>query len=1232
MDELSALRVAPAFFALALGGLASPALAAPMESVSGIVLSDPKPQVSARWIDVEGRAVTTQGCFDLSVDPALPVGAAFDLSNGVLVTSPTSGELAFLVEVDDKTLELRDFDCDTGLGPATPLDLSSALPDTDELFLMDPTTRGPDGTLYLRVLRRSSDSSMELLALDPDTMSVTPTVTSAELDALLLDELRLFRPLVAAELHVESADVPLRAYRIYAATAAPNGNLWLFVGWSELPGGPGPGGAAKWLWIVEREADGTLIKRMGPETSAFHPSHFAYLDLQIAPTGRYQRPFVYDRTLEAMVLGWPTVRGSNESDEQMDSPSLAVLPVGDPGRANLTGPVPPFIDISDAHNMWDDALWTLVGVDAGPTLVNSSDGLRELGFDFERLDADRDGLTWAVEEQLGTSDLATDSDLDGVNDGFEERVLGRSPLVADASTEPTHVYAPSTLIHDWTRLEQVDEGDGKYLGPRRATGRSYHQDILCPLGGNNSEQPFWVDASETLGPLCLDSEGAWVFDTPPESHPWFGGFPNTGVFGPSGRYVFEFRKVSNVDPNSQLLRVDTQTWAEQTLLTDPFGGFIYPLTDEQVLRVRGQLLERVSLDGQTHVVVDPEREACIFQPTPESPCEPLHGRYDLFIALNPLGYDPDLDAHLFELTGRTNALVVAVGTNWGEVILDRRHLPNRANAGSIVGRPGEPRLVASGALLDPNLGQTGLPQPGSYGEGVNTYFTSWFRDGFTDHLRVPTLSRLPKIPGGGCVDTGNAFDCSPFPSSTPQIEPVTVGFQTQWSPMPAERIEAGEVLLWAADDNATHQNASYVHPEIETWMLWRIGVAGGVLPWLDDVQMWARMDPSTRSLVDATPLAEITDIGVAPDLSEVCLVETENNRIWRIQLDQGEAILVELASETPEPGGCAYDDQNRLGIYSAAGLTIDGDSADVEPTGIPGPLTFIEDTWVVLDKTPDSFPYATHWLPARCVEPGGEVVETAPMSAVASAPGGALWLQSEPFDVLEESIYLAGEHRDRAIVGDLDALCHGEGRAELLVATTRPQTGVDPVPSTDRILWDWWYREEAALTGDFPRPVIADGASLAMRDDGIVFVAPIRAHFGASEAENQPNDTTRDVLFRLRGEFKPLDPERPLPAVDAFRQKYPRMRVHWYRPYEIRAMVRVPGGVHDHDYRYLGMEPPSLEGEDEGGGDETGGAANDSGDDRGCNCASGDRHSPLAPLVLFVGLIAWRRRGRAPTP
>jgi len=281
----------------------------------------------------------------------------------------------------------------------------------------------------------------------------------------------------------------------------------------------------------------------------------------------------------------------------------------------------------------------------------------------------------------------------------------------------------------------------------------------------------------------------------------------------------------------------------------------------------------------------------------------------------------------------------------------------------------------------------------------------------------------------------------------------------------------------------------------------------------------------------------------------------------------------------------------------------------------------------VLEGEPGREELDAGWRAARCLTPEGTVLETVPTSAVAPAPGGVVWLQADPFDAEAEGIFIGRGARDSAYIGELSAFCEGDGAIEALVAT-RPAVGTDdPVARLDRPLWDWWYRLDAGWM--FQQiPVVADGGSIAVRDDGIVFLAPVNAHgLGGTGGDN----LTPDVLFRMRPEFLPLDPAERMENLDPWRRDFPLMHIHWYEPQEVRALTRVPGLVHDDDSQHLGMmadiaAPPSVADDIADGTDTTPTGDSSGSDDCSCSVRTGGGRAGttgllVALLLAFIGLL-----------
>ncbi|SFK68876.1 NlpC/P60 family protein [Geodermatophilus ruber] len=81
---------------------------------------------------------------------------------------------------------------------------------------------------------------------------------------------------------------------------------------------------------------------------------------------------------------------------------------------------------------------------------------------FPAVDTDRDGLVDAMELLLGTDPLKTDTDADGVSDGYEKYSLGTDPTRADSDGDGTSDAAE--LVRGTDPIRADSDGDGRVDG------------------------------------------------------------------------------------------------------------------------------------------------------------------------------------------------------------------------------------------------------------------------------------------------------------------------------------------------------------------------------------------------------------------------------------------------------------------------------------------------------------------------------------------------------------------------------------------------------------------------------------------------------------------------------------------------------------------------------------------------------------------------------------------------
>lgn len=412
----------------------------------------------------------------------------------------------------------------------------------------------------------------------------------------------------------------------------------------------------------------------------------------------------YDAAWDALwvgpVLSWTPVSSQQDGVELGGGGwGYRVLPLSEPGEG--------FLDLSSAwaavgRCQSPDGRRCLPGPVGGRTQLDGSltlfrlyeAGVRDyeyaLRIDRDAVDLDGDGLTFAEERGLGTSDFVPDFDADGADDGVE-LALGGDPKAPDTSHAPRTValvaspLLPARLLRN-TETSRVPLPDQVTVagGP------------VCLPGG-----PGWQ---------CRDADGSLLVEFDAPARPPIANADGTRVF------VIDGDRLETLTLDGR----DRRPVLDAAALGDAFGALLdaggaalledlefFPANglDVWIANAPGTADGRLRValaraDGQVRVVLDSIDDACAAELGPCAPDPPptgyvLGGPLVMNTEGRVLGYHAESDRLLVGLGGSWESYFVGLHAEAPLAVVAR----SRALAGiERSGRPSWPRLDWEGVL------------------------------------------------------------------------------------------------------------------------------------------------------------------------------------------------------------------------------------------------------------------------------------------------------------------------------------------------------------------------------------------------------------------------------------------------------------------------------------------------------------------------------------------------------
>lgn len=1139
--------------------VSSIASAAPLASPGGfLVVQQPLSTTVAhdgqglelRDVSATAGASNSYQCIDTTNGQMLALGQPRRFQPPVTWPGPTvfaprpGGFMAFgatIRGIDNGTsmppdrMDVADFDCLTGF--------------TNFRQVVVPTLRLPNGSRQPGCTTPDTTAVMTpdfhlftvapqaVCHWDPTTSTFTRELTPAELAPLLTP--------VATEALVDKfgETLPTTEWHANALVAPADGSLWAYV----LLVHPGAAMQARhdFRFIVRRAANGTLSIVGG-----------------VSDGGRRVQPPVTPR------LSW-------------DPRNQRVLGEGYGGDVAVWDPTRP----ATAQ------FATLLGLTVPPTTqsdhVPLGPGARRVHLEIEAraFDGDLDGLPLATELVRSLDDTRADFDDDGALDGYEVNVSSTDPAnpaspALTAAQRSTCTLGPSLQLDDWAFFVG-DSPNGPVRGGEAA--RASDGALCSTVKFANRDACFEPDGSTRQPwPLPADARG--------------------GEFADQGACVYFERG------DVAVVRRDTATGQETQVYTGNTNGF-WPLSCATVfVRRLDNAIERLS-NGESFVVADATRTCPLAgSPAELNDCEArfLDKPANFSGVFTVFGVDPDakqllvgVDTHRGPVLAGIDAQravrlveVAALHREWPlmDVAVEaggrRFALVGRASLNSMTDLIGVVALTNAWAPI------ATLDQPIAPWVASGTSRPRFFAGGLTGARLKPTYVVLDPPPASDgcspcCACSGGLTVCQVCNySEPPRTATWNVGGLGHWLPV-EPGLSPGETLFAGV---ATDPLSTVVNSD-RGWGLFRSAVSGAVVRFMDRAGVARLTDASTRTLLRAAPLADVTALGASPEA--LCFIDArgqadDDERAWVIGLDAArKPATVRLAKSGPYTG-CAFDDDGTLTLLRRDG-TLERGAASL---GAPGSsaafgLARASGRWLVQDGTA-----------VRCLDDAGLEVGRAPgITGFAPGPHGFVHFTGNAGDV---------SWGGAATLADF---CAGMRPTDFWFD---PSKSLYDVADTD-------YRFSNY-------PVRTDLVRLAVRPDGAVLAA-----FGGVRAALPSLAGPYGGLWRIRPAWIPADPtgETRLVELDPLRRVKPLVGLHQVEA-TVSAIVAYPGGdaaafaAGDWEYRGQGVpSPPTypLEGQVPDAGDGSPGPTPVPTMPPSCGCTS-------ASTLLWGLVLGWLRRAR----
>ena len=801
-------------------------------------------------------------------------------------------------------------------------------------------------------------------------------------------------------------------------------------------------------------------------------------------------------------------------------------------------------------------------------------------------DFDRDGVSAAREATLGTSDLQYDSDGDGYNDGVEAGLLGSNP--ADAASHPP-AAAP---------LPDVTYGLSMLIGekpPFPVAVPDKEGPFQCDIGGIvGGVCPAWKKGDPVFPMTCIDPAGKTTcLKAAPGS---------IAAISADGKYAFSFAVDSTTSGASPkrvgIDRIELRTGEIIHLYTNDFSAYdpsILPVSDTDVLMTRkfaevtrfsatGAKVVLWSSDG-CPVAAGGGLGPCVAEKGPEESM-PLMGG-----SMRTVGYHPGTASWIFTYPRGILGSYIAVSKDKVAFVANHFEMADGLEIERLFTIPSggfaamamrNTSTTGNGAFWNGTFVLPDLFGPGVAGKPPQAHFIGdlgpWF---FRGLYGVQKMGYKQERTPAGCLAK---VKCE-FSFASPVID-VLHEFKAQWVPV-APALEKGEIIF------ATEQRYRVAGSTADgaygkagqVWLLGRVSRLGAAVEWLDlDGFTKLLVEGAAKNALAATPLAQVTALGVSPDGGRLCIAE--GGRVWELSLSAGKATSVALADAGPGLVGCTYDEAGNLArlVSSPAAIRVGNQTLVGDPKFPAVGLARVAGQWLIRGK--GEKPAQTIIAPeAYCLDAKGKITPTGlAITGLAEVPTGIAIL---------DAAGNAWTGRDP---------CAGDGKfpEEQLATEVR-------------------YKLNEKFS---PRPNQGvENGTLAMRPDGMFAVSP---------GNTDTFVLLPPLFFRMTPTYTPVIPANRIVEHDAYRKKLVTsgMLASW--AIDVTAMVTIPGGDPKADWGHFNPDAPTVWSDPppKVTTEPPAAAAPVSAADSGCSSGPRTGLPQMLMLMMVFQLLFWRTRLR----
>lgn len=904
-------------------------------------------------------------------------------------------------------------------------------------------------------------------------VAVNPGTNSLEVLSSLEDWRVQFIP--AAERHL------LNGFSVKALAATPRGELWAL-----LQRNSGSANSVMDLWLLRRSATASGWEVLFEE----HAGGPIAQRLQLIPLN-LAAPMMVRLPGEAAVMfvtrtHWEPGFSAVFLDTRLVKAAAPFPRAAWRHEWGLTNLVP-----------GTDHLWTI----ASPLgTLNTSLRYAPVVANAPGADVDRDGLSRALEQSLGSSDFSLDSDADSAMDAIE---AWRGGAPGDAgwpapSASRGSQLAISTRVMEWNRY-------GAPFQPHQTVPGAY-----C-LGNEALQKtcPRWANRCTYAGYLCSGPDGERVGpdDVPQVGHAAFLSGTRQAWFRKQrgGRFSLQ-RLDGSLEQLDGLEFATHDTWSIVAAVSEDELWVWRPET-ELVRWRRGEPVLRTSAANVEVLGYSPSLRTLLL--TRIWPGE------EFFTTA-------DGERYVFAVDESIDAGQRALGTarQWGG--LKASWLRDQLGTnGHVLGVEGQSLSVD----------EWWRPQMRFERAATPSFAHDAFRNGYAAGGTVAFWGPPLEFSAGECPPWVDPLTCgNPALQNLPILHLASL--HGELLPVPP-RVLPGDVVLSVTSTINGHRAPAD--------SLWLHREDGAVHPWLAGSAWFEAATPLARTSLEAAPRIAARGLAFSSDLSRLCVV-ADDGRLFEWQLSEGVPRAVELL-ETGGVRACAYGPGNARFVATndevrrqgGASLPLADEFSTLGLQVAPGGVVLVHE---VDNVAPPQ---------VRCLNADGtELGRRHGVAAFSVDRGDVSWI--EPINTLDQMPMVST--RGAGWGGTLEDFCKGQPREHLAQGS-----GAAPEELMSRL---------HTLAGMLPsgEPLKVLRGALAGRPDGVLLVSSIEPRTRVrGTGSSSACECVYAIPQRLTPSYAPLQGTEPLAANEPLRRGVAVLTPIHPAPADVVAMATAPGHV-----------------------------------------------------------------------